>query len=167
MYLTKVYANSLHIKSLDNESTEKTAQLNGDTMEEANRLELLKRKARDLKNNVYVLYLAYKHPKVPWYAKVFAALVVAYAFSPIDLIPDFIPILGYLDDLILVPLGITLALKLIPKSVIEDCRAKAEEIRRNGKPKNWVAGAIFILIWVLLAIWAGEVMLRLLCYDRE
>lgn len=83
--------------------------------------------------------------------------MVSYAFSPIDLIPDFIPVLGYLDDLIIVPLGITLALKMIPQEVIQDCRNKAEEIRKNGKPKNWVAGALFMLVWILLAVWIGTV----------
>lgn len=94
------------------------------------------------------------------YAKLFAALVVAYAFSPIDFIPDFIPVLGYLDDLIIVPLGITLALKIIPQPVIAECRDRAEEIRKQGKPKNWVTGALFILIWIALAIWLGS-----LCYN--
>jgi uncharacterized membrane protein YkvA (DUF1232 family) len=115
--------------------------------------------ARGIKRNVFVLFLAYRDPRVPWYAKLFAALVVAYAFSPIDLIPDFIPILGYLDDLIIVPLGIALALKMIPPVVVEQCRVRAEEIRNNGKPKNWITGAIFILVWVLLAVWLGS-----LCY---
>ncbi|SEM58572.1 Uncharacterized membrane protein YkvA, DUF1232 family [Paenibacillus sp. cl141a] len=109
-------------------------------MREAKVLTKAKDKAREIKRNVFVLFLAYKDPRVPWYAKLFAVLVVAYAFSPIDLIPDFIPVLGYLDDLIIVPLGITIALKMIPQSVIEQCRAKAEEIRKQGKPKNWVTG---------------------------
>jgi uncharacterized membrane protein YkvA (DUF1232 family) len=87
-------------------------------------------------------------------------MFVAYAFSPIDLIPDFIPILGYLDDLIIVPLGIRIALKMISQAVIEDCREKAEEIHKEGKPKNWVAGALFIIIWILLAVWIGNI-----CYE--
>ncbi|WP_036737330.1 YkvA family protein [Paenibacillus zanthoxyli] len=128
-------------------------------MGEAKALERVKSKAREIKRNIFVLYLAYKDPRVPWYAKLFTILVVAYAFSPIDLIPDFIPVLGYLDDLIIVPLGITLALKMIPTSVIEDCKVRAEEIRKNGKPKNWVTGAIIILVWILLAIWIGS-----MCY---
>lgn len=126
-------------------------------MGEAKALERVKNKAMEIKRNVFVLFLAYKDPRVPWYARLFAALVVAYAFSPIDLIPDFIPILGYLDDLIIVPLGITLALKMIPTSVIEECRLKAEEPRKNGKPKNWMTGVLFIMIWILLAIWIGSV----------
>ncbi|SHR48823.1 Uncharacterized conserved protein [Mycobacteroides abscessus subsp. abscessus] len=84
--------------------------------------------------------------------------MVAYAFSPIDLIPDFIPVLGYLDDLIIVPLGISLALKLIPTYIIEENREKAEEIRENGKPKNWFVAVLFILIWILLAYWVGKLL---------
>ena len=82
----------------------------------------LKRWARRLKVEVYALYLAYKDPRVPWYARAFAAVVVAYAFSPIDLIPDPIPILGYLDDLVIIPLGVALAIRMIPPPVLAECR---------------------------------------------
>ncbi len=82
--------------------------------------------AAQLKRETYALYLAYRHPGVPWYAKAFSACVVAYAFSPIDLIPDFIPILGYLDDLILIPLGIALAMHMIPPEIMQDCRDEAQ-----------------------------------------
>jgi len=108
---------------------------------------------RNLKKQVFILYFAYKDNRVPWYAKLFAACVVAYAFSPIDLIPDFIPILGYIDDVIIVPLGIMLALKMIPESVITDCEEKAEELMKKGKPKNWIVGSIIILVWGLILIW--------------
>lgn len=128
-------------------------------MEESKVLARAKSKAREIKQNIFVLYLSYKDPRVPWYAKLFAFVVVAYAFSPIDLIPDFIPIIGYLDDLLIVPLGITLALKMIPTPVIEECKVKAEEIRKSGKPKNWVTGSLFIVIWILLAIWLGRLCL--------
>jgi len=121
----------------------------------------LKSKARSIKQNVFVLYLSYKDPRVPWYAKLLAICVVAYAFSPIDLIPDFIPVLGYLDDLIIVPLGITLALKMIPQPVLADCRAEAEEIRKNGKPKNWFIGALFVAVWIACALWLGLVCYRM------
>ena len=113
--------------------------------------ERLKAKAREIKTETFTLALAYRSPATPWYAKVFAAVVVAYAFSPIDLIPDFIPVLGYLDDVILVPLGISLALKMIPEEVLADARVQAEEAFPDGKPKNWVVGAIIILVWVVLA----------------
>jgi uncharacterized membrane protein YkvA (DUF1232 family) len=91
-------------------------------------LEQWKQKAHELKIQVYTLYLAYRDPRTPWYAKVFAALVVGYAFSPIDLIPDFIPVLGYLDDLILIPLGVQIALNLIPVEIMEDCREQARKL---------------------------------------
>lgn len=109
--------------------------------------------AKNLKRKIFILYFAYKDERVPWYAKVFAACVVAYAFSPIDLIPDFIPILGYLDEVIIVPLAIMLALKMIPKRVISDCEGKAEEMMKNGKPKNWIVGSLIILIWSLIILW--------------
>ncbi|HSM91147.1 MAG TPA: DUF1232 domain-containing protein [Desulfobacterales bacterium] len=107
-----------------------------------------KAKARKLKLEVYALYIASKDRRVSWYARVVAVAVVAYAFSPIDLIPDPIPVLGYLDDLILIPLGIALVIKLIPAEVMQDCRERAESTMKAGKPKNWVAGGIIILIWV-------------------
>ena len=111
-----------------------------------------KAKARTFKQEVYALYLASKDRRVPWYARVVAIVVVAYAFSPIDLIPDPIPVLGYLDDLILIPLGIALVIKLIPAEVLQDCREKAALTMNAGKPKNWVAGGIIILIWVSLFV---------------
>ncbi|ANX11746.1 hypothetical protein ABE41_006970 [Fictibacillus arsenicus] len=111
--------------------------------------------ARNLKKYVYVLYFAYKDPRVPWYAKVFTACVVAYAFSPIDFIPDFIPVLGYLDDIIIVPLGIKLALKMIPNAVIKDCEEKAEELMVKGKPKNWLVGTLIIIFWGIILIWGS------------
>jgi uncharacterized membrane protein YkvA (DUF1232 family) len=125
-------------------------------MEQQNALTKLKNYARKLKQNLFVLYLSYKDKRVPWYAKLVAICVVAYAFSPIDLIPDFIPVLGYLDDLLIVPLGISLALKLIPPYIIEETTEKAEESRQKGKPKNWFVAVVFILIWLLLAVWVGK-----------
>ncbi|MDQ0882058.1 YkvA family protein [Peribacillus sp. V2I11] len=116
-------------------------------------LKKIKAWTRNLKKQVFILYFAYKDNRVPWYAKLFAACVVAYAFSPIDLIPDFIPILGYIDDVIIVPLGIMLALKMIPASVLTDCEEKAEELMKKGKPKNWIVGAIIILVWGSILIW--------------
>ena len=110
--------------------------------------------AKKLKRQIFILYYACKDDRVPWYAKVFTACIVTYAFSPIDLIPDFIPILGYLDDVILLPLGIMLALKMIPKDVLSDCEVKAEKLMRNGKPKNWIGGSIIILIWIVITVWA-------------
>ncbi|MDM5248545.1 MULTISPECIES: YkvA family protein [unclassified Lysinibacillus] len=118
----------------------------------------LKAYAKSLKQNLFVLYLSYKDPRTPWYAKLLAMFVVAYAFSPIDLIPDFIPVLGFLDDLIIVPLGIILALKLIPPHVIEDNKEAAEKLKQNGKPKNWFVGVLFIIIWIIFAVWISNII---------
>ena len=114
----------------------------------------LKQRAETLKAETYALHLAARDPRTPWYAKLFVTLIVAYAFSPIDLIPDFIPVLGYLDDLILIPLAIALALKLIPPHVLAECRAKAHDAVRNGKPAGWIAGAIIIAVWLFAAAFA-------------
>ena len=121
-----------------------------------------KRWARALKREVYALYLAYRAPRVSWYARLLAGIVVAYAFSPIDLIPDFIPVLGYLDDLLLVPAGIALAIRLIPPPVLADCRAEAEQIMAAGKPTNWIAASFIIAVWLLLAALAIVVTARVL-----
>lgn len=117
----------------------------------ANILEAWKQRARQLKAETYALYLAYRDPRTPWYARVFAAVVVGYAFSPIDLIPDFIPVLGYLDDLVLVPLGIWFALKLIPPAVMVESRAKADKVMAEGKPVNRTVAVVIVAIWLLLA----------------
>lgn len=123
----------------------------------------LKQRADQLKINLYAIYLAYKDPRVPWYARVFAACVVGYAFSPIDLVPDFIPVLGYLDDVILIPLGVAATLKMIPPDVLAECRLKAQSAiaTGKGKPKNWVAAAVIIAIWLLLAALAVVFAVRL------
>lgn len=123
-------------------------------------LEKLKQHARHLKAETFALYLAARDPRTPWYAKFLVAGIVAYAFSPIDLIPDFVPVLGYLDDLILIPLGIALAIKLVPHSVLAECRTRAEEAIKNGKPVSRLAGSVIIAIWLALAalfgVWAYE-----------
>lgn len=116
--------------------------------------------AKKLKLELMVLYLAYKDPRVPVYAKVFTLCLVAYAFSPIDLIPDFIPVLGYLDDLIVIPVGIMLALKMIPDQVLQEYRLLAEEKLKEPKPKSWFAGVIFVIIWIL-----GSAAILIYLYD--
>ena len=108
-----------------------------------------KARARLIKGDVIALSLAVRHPRVPWYAKVVAACVVAYALSPIDLIPDFIPVLGYLDDLVLVPLGVALVIRLIPADVLAECRARAHRVSRRAR--SWVAAVVIVGIWLLLA----------------
>ncbi|MBF0120726.1 MAG: DUF1232 domain-containing protein [Desulfobacterales bacterium] len=112
-----------------------------------------KDKAVKLKTEVVALYFAYKNFRVPWYAKLIVACIVGYALSPIDLIPDFIPLLGYIDDLIIIPLGIAFAIKLIPIEVLEECRNKAIEFLVKERPKNWVAGVLIIIIWFAVITW--------------
>ncbi len=112
----------------------------------------LKIKAKKIKQNIFILVEAYKHPDTPLYVKVLAAIIVAYAFSPIDLIPDFIPVLGYLDDLILLPAGIMLVLKLIPKEILEECQEKVERSEKIKK-KNWITGALILLLWAGIVYW--------------
>ncbi|HEY0734816.1 MAG TPA: YkvA family protein [Herpetosiphonaceae bacterium] len=125
-------------------------------------IERWKQRARSLKTELYAIYLAYRDPRVPWYARVVAACVVGYAFSPIDLIPDPIPILGYLDDLILLPLGIALALRLIPPPVMAECREQAREAMREGRPTNWIAAGVIVAIWLLLAVAAILLVSRMI-----
>jgi len=120
----------------------------------------LKEKAKHLKTETYALYLAYKDPRVPWYAKVLVAIIIGYALSPIDLIPDFIPVLGYVDDLIIIPAGISLAIKMIPEEVLEECREKAKSEPISSKSK-WVAAFIIVLIWVLVAYLVLRFILRI------
>ena len=115
-------------------------------------IERWKQKARHLKIEIYALYLAYRDPRIPWYAKAFVALVVGYAFSPIDLIPDFIPVLGYLDDLVLIPLGVAVAIKMIPEKVMDDCRIRAKEMMGKKKPINRIAAVVIICIWLMLIV---------------
>lgn len=118
-----------------------------------NLLDRFKQQARRLKAEVHALYLACRDPRVPWAARLLAGAVVAYAFSPIDLIPDFIPVLGLLDDLILVPLGIALVLRMIPPPVMTECREKARlaASAAERRPVNWWAGAVIIAVWLGLA----------------
>ncbi len=110
----------------------------------------LKNRAHVLKREAYALYIAIHDPRVPWYAKVFMGLVVAHTFSPIDLIPDFIPLLGYLDDLVVIPLGIALALKMIPAEVMADVRQQADELLRQDKPISRAGAIMVIAIWLII-----------------
>ncbi len=125
-------------------------------------IETWKRRARALKADTYAVYLACRDPRVPWYARLLAACIVAYAFSPIDLIPDFVPVLGYLDDLILIPLGIALLLCMIPAPVMAECREQAHAALAEGKPTSWVAASIIIAIWLLLAALGIAIIVRAL-----
>jgi uncharacterized membrane protein YkvA (DUF1232 family) len=109
--------------------------------------------AKSLKRDVMTLWFVLKHPQAPWYARALAALLTAYALSPIDLIPDFIPVLGYLDDLIIVPVGIWLLLKIIPSQVLDECRNQADEWFREDKqkPRSWVGLTLILSLWILAA----------------
>ena len=124
-------------------------------------LEAWKRRARQLTAQTYTLYLAYRHPKTPWYAKVFAALVVGYVFSPVDPIPDFIPGVGLLDEMVVVPIGVLIAAKMIPREVFEECREKAREVEEGEKPVSWVAAVIVISVWLLCVAMAVLLALRI------
>lgn len=120
----------------------------------------LRDRARALKRDTYALYLAARDPRTPWYAKALAAAVVAYALSPIDLIPDFIPVIGYLDDLIIVPLGIAAVLRLMPADVLDDCRAQAQV--RMQRPVSWVGAAFMVTVWLVAAAWLAHAVLGVL-----
>lgn len=116
-------------------------------------LQTLRRWAKLLKGDVVMLWFACRNPQTPLHAKIFAVLIVAYAFSPIDLIPDFIPVLGLLDELLLLPLGIWLTIKMLPDPVIAECRQQAQAWldARKPKPQNYIAAAVFVALWVLAA----------------
>src|SRR5215216_2175676 len=122
-------------------------------------LEKLKARAHALKTEVYAIYLAARDPRTPWYARALVFFVVAHTFSPIDLIPDFIPILGYLDDLIITPGGIWLAVRLIPSEVLEEARA-AVAIRDLDRGIGKLGAVIIILVWIVAAIGAFYLFLR-------
>ncbi len=121
-----------------------------------------RQRAAQLKAETYALYLAYRDPRVPWYARALTAIIVGYAFSPIDLIPDFIPVLGYLGDLVLIPLGVALLLRLIPAEVMIECRAQAAEALADGQPVSRVAAIIIVTLWIgliaLIVAWVMHVL---------
>jgi uncharacterized membrane protein YkvA (DUF1232 family) len=123
-------------------------------------IQSLKAKAAKLKRETWVLYFAVRDPRTPWYAKAFIACVVAYALSPIDLIPDPIPILGYVDDLLLLPLGIYLSLKMVPETVLADCREKASS--QEKLPRSWSAAVVIVLLWITAVIALGKLGLKLM-----
>lgn len=106
----------------------------------------LKGWARAIKRDVHALWLAARDPRTPWYARALAVALAAYALSPIDLIPDFVPVLGYLDDAILLPLGILLAIRLVPAEVMAECRARAEAAAR--RPVSRAGAAFVVAVWV-------------------
>ena len=115
-------------------------------------IEKWKQRAKELKQELHAIYLACKDPRTPWYAKALAACIVGYALSPIDLIPDPIPILGYVDDFIFLPLGIAAVRKMIPPAILTECREKAKEATAQRKRRNWVAAGVIVAIWILLVV---------------
>ena len=119
-----------------------------------------KHRARQLTAQTYALYLALRHPGTPWYAKVFAALVVGYVFSPIDPIPDFIPGVGLLDEMVVVPIGVLIAAKMIPRAVYKECREKAREVEEGEKPVSWVAVVVLVTVWLLCVALAVFLAMR-------
>ena len=138
----------------DKETRRRRGHRRGDVREPGRvtaHVENLKTWAGRLRTEVYALYLAYRDPRVPLHARVFAACVVGYAFSPIDLIPDPIPVLGYLDDLVLIPLGVTLAIRMIPEPVLLECREKARRDSGGSRLARWVMAAAVVVVWLALA----------------
>lgn len=109
----------------------------------------IKSKIKELKKETFALYLVYRDPRISWWKKAYLALIIGYLFSPIDLIPDFIPILGYIDDLILVPLGILLAVRLIDEKILKECRQKAAEETNGALPIGKKTSVIIIIIWII------------------
>jgi len=114
-------------------------------------LEKLKSRARALKNEAFAVYLAAKDPRTPWYARALIYFVVAHTFSPIDLIPDFIPVLGYLDDLIITPGGLWLAVRMIPPEVLEEARAK---VATSGLERSmgYIGAGMIVMVWIVILI---------------
>jgi uncharacterized membrane protein YkvA (DUF1232 family) len=124
-------------------------------------LEAWKRRARQLSAQTYALYLAYRDPRTPWYAKVFATLIVGYVFSPIDPIPDWIPVLGLLDEMVVVPVGVLVAAKMVPPQVMEECQEKAREVAEGEKPVSRVAAVVIVAVWLLCVALAVFLALRI------
>ena len=110
----------------------------------------LKERAKQLKTDIPAVFLALKKRETPWTAKLLAALTIGYALSPIDLIPDFIPVLGYLDDLIILPAMVALTVRLVPAELMASCRAEAEGLWKDGKPKRWYYALPIVLVWLLV-----------------
>ena len=127
------------------------------------KLEAWKRRARRLTSQTHALYLAYRHPRTPWYAKIFTALIVGYVFSPIDPIPDFIPGVGLLDEMVVVPIGVFIAARMIPPQVMKECQWKAREVAEGERPVSRVGAVVIVAVWLLcvaLAVFLAARVLR-------
>lgn len=112
----------------------------------------LKERAQELKTDIPAIFIALKKQETPILAKIVAGITVGYALSPIDLIPDFIPVLGYLDDVIILPVLVALTVKLIPRTVFDECRKESEDLWKDGKPKKWYYAIPVAIIWILIVI---------------
>lgn len=119
----------------------------------------LKARAKKLKTDIPAILLALKDKETPMIAKVFGTIVVAYALSPIDLVPDFIPVLGYLDDVLLLPMLVVLTLKFIPKEVIDKCREQSEGMWKDGKPRKWYYAIPIVMIWLIIFVLILKIIL--------
>ncbi|PRR78042.1 hypothetical protein CLLI_19620 [Clostridium liquoris] len=113
----------------------------------------LKEKANEIKIYIPALFIAIKRKDTPIIAKIFAVITVGYALSPIDVVPDFIPVLGYLDDLIILPLLAALAIKFIPDEIMKECKIEAENMWKDGKPKKWYYAIPIVVLWLLVIGW--------------
>ena len=120
----------------------------------------LKERAKQLKTDIPAVFIALKKRETPWTAKLLAALTIGYALSPIDLIPDFIPVLGYLDDLIILPAMVALTIRLVPAEVMAACRAEAEGLWKDGKPKRWYYAIPIVLVWLLVVFLIVRAILK-------
>lgn len=120
----------------------------------------LQERVRRVKANLVVLYFAYRDERTPLVAKLVVVLVLAYAVSPIDLIPDFIPVIGYLDDAVLVPLGIALALRLIPKAVLDEHRERVDELALGNMPWRWFGAGLVVFVWAVAGLLIVRLVLR-------
>jgi uncharacterized membrane protein YkvA (DUF1232 family) len=125
-------------------------------------LENWKETAEELEKQVFALYLAFRHPRTPWYAKALALAVTAHTLSPIDLIPDFIPVLGYLDDLVIVPLGIFLVMKMVPPEVMAECRNRAAEMQAEGALQFRWMGPVVVFLWLVALAVVVTVVVKIL-----
>jgi uncharacterized membrane protein YkvA (DUF1232 family) len=123
-------------------------------------LNKLKEKAKQVAQNLSILYIAYKRKDVPIIAKIIIIIAIVYALSPIDLIPDFIPVLGYLDDLLILPVLIYVSIKIIPKKALEECKEEAKKTKIDGKNKKWYYGMPIIVIWLIIGIIIVKNILR-------
>jgi uncharacterized membrane protein YkvA (DUF1232 family) len=119
-----------------------------------------KARAKALKTDIPAVFIALRHPRTPWYAKASALLIIGYALSPIDLIPDFIPVLGYLDDLIILPALVALTIHWIPAEVLLECRHQAALLGKEYWQKKWVYAIPFLLVWFLVLFFAGRLVYR-------